>query len=152
MLPPRRDFAERLLPELHGRIALVSSYPLAEVGAQIARLVRLAESAEDVDEIGERLAALRLERDGLVRQLEAPFEVIDAKRLREMIEAELARVYDWLGAPDSGGREVLRALLGGQRMRFGPDATLAVRVEGAFELRLDFRGAGRGARGASTKW
>ncbi len=121
---------------------------VAEVGAQIARLVRLAESAGNVDEIGERLTVLRLERDGLMRQLEAPFEAIDAKRLREMIEAELARVHDWLGAPDSGGREVLRALLGGQRMRFGPDATLAVRVEGAFELRLDLRGSGKGGSGS----
>ena len=111
----------------------------AELSDQIARLVRLAESAGDVDEIGGRIAVLRREREGLARALEAPSDVLDGERLREKLRGELERVNEWLGAPGGGGRDVLRALLGGQRMRFGPDEKLAVRVEGAFELRLDLR-------------
>lgn len=118
--------------------------PLAELGAQIARLVRLAEAAGDVDDIGGRIAALRRERDDLATCLRAPTAELDGPRLRELIHAELDRMHWWLSAPGSGGREVLRALLGGERMGFGPDAELTVRVEGAFEVRLDVDGQ-RGA-------
>ena len=90
---------------------------------QIARLVRLAESASDVDEIGGRIAALRPECEGLEGAVDAPSAGRDPGR---------ARVHEWRPRRTAGSaRRAAHALR--------PDKERTVRVEGAFELRLDLR-------------
>ena len=119
---------------------------LGAVGPEIARLVDLAQHVGgNLPEIAGRIRALKAERTALetrVRELE--LEVLDVEALRPRIEARLSDLRRHLA---EDGRDALRALFRGERLRVGPDPDRGYRVDGRAWLRLPAREGARRSAG-----
>ena len=120
----------------------------AELSPQIERLVKLAATAGDVEEIGEQLAQLRAERDALKETLSArALSLPDVEALRPEIEERVRGFGERMAGERDDARRALRHLLGDRRMTLAPDEERGFRVEGVFELDLGGRGRGDGRDG-----
>ncbi len=144
---------ERAVAVVRGRLAgRGGAADLADVDARIAKLVRVAETAGDVDELGTRLAALRAERDALRARLGAGAPALDERRLRARARARVADLRGGLSASPEGARRVLYALLGEGKLRVSPDAERGYRVEGTALLDLDTTAPGSANGTGRREW
>ena len=158
LLVPRRELEAVLLGEIQTRILVpenvayvvdqtvarlgekadgsatdLAESRVAQITRQIERLVKLAETAGDVEEIAQGIARLEEERASLVSIAQPP-EALDPDEIRAAVEARLGKLCGWLSGSPEEGQRALRALLGGRRMEFGPDPELRFRVDGIFEF------------------
>ncbi len=109
---------------------------LAELGREAGRLVELAARVDGVDEVAERLAALKRERAQLEAQLAQGSIRVDLERLRPEIERRVLDLRGSLERDLGAARDVLGSLLRGDRLRVGPDADRGYRVTGKAWLPL----------------
>jgi hypothetical protein len=110
---------------------------LAELPAEIRRLVALATRVDGLEEIAERLAALKRERDRLEADLRAVERAaLDLEALRAALAEWLRALDDALGADPERARRALQELFRGERLRVGPDSERGFRVEGTAWLAL----------------
>ena len=110
---------------------------LEVIGKEQENLARLAARTGKLDACGQILEELEQERDEILARLSAGTESIDLESYREQIEAVILDVKGLLlGAPDEG-RQALRMLLDGERLRVYPDEARRFRVEGTMTWPVD---------------
>ena len=108
--------------ESEAKDTTVAEARLSEIGTQIDRLIKLAETAGDIEAIGARLAQLERERESLADQVVSRLEPPNLDALRPAIEQTVRSFSEWLSGTPEQGKRALRSLLGDRRMTVAADA------------------------------
>ena len=108
---------------------------LSEVDLQIQNLVALAANLGSVDEVADRIRALKAER-AVLRSRLAYTAIPEAVDLKAALEAALRELDVSFGGSPDRAREALRRLLPRRRLSVGPDPERGVLVRGRLRLEL----------------
>lgn len=134
---------EELHRKLENRDEEADLRRLEELDRQVANLVGALGLVEaNVPELAEELARVQRERDGVRARLAALPPRLTVEDLRPAIEEALCELRDVLAGPE--GRQALRALLGGERLKVAPDGERGFRIGGVVRVGPDVLVAGGG--------
>jgi DNA invertase Pin-like site-specific DNA recombinase len=118
---------------------------LAEIEDELATLRRMASKTARRGHAMALLSELEAERAQLLAGPAVVAPAVDLEAFRPAAEAAVLEIRAGLEASDGDRRLAIRALLGGRRLRVGPDPELGFRFEGVLELALQMRRAGSDA-------
>ena len=121
-----------------GQGAEQAAVRVTAISKQIDRLVKLAERAGDIEEIGARIDALAAEREALLDSTPSgPAPSFGFSELRAAIEARVAGLRPTLRAGGEAAREVLQVLFGTQRIQVAACPDRSFSLSGTALLSLD---------------